>query len=231
MPRCKRSNFTAKPKGLKKGPARPAVRVDVLSDALSGGDSSDSEADSTASAISTVTSEIGERVDGATLRQFISSYYSLTLESPPPEEWSGPDGTISSIMRELRLECSPRLVKRVLERTWDSEAEQDGGVYDCSEQPGKGRKPAIAHGSLSQELVVTLDENGASLRAVRQQVNEARARASSLSVRLRLRPACRGSHPKSVHRNTGSRAASTPRRSGVEPVGGFAYKQTFATDS
>lgn len=168
--------FRAKPKGVKKGPARPAVHV--RSDASSGGDSSDSDADSTASADSTVTSEFGGRFDGATLRQFISSYYSFTLESPPPKEWSGPDGTISSIMRELRLKsrCDSRLVKRVLERTW--EAEQDGGVYDCSEQPGKGRKPAIAHGSLSQELVVTLDENGASLRAVRQQVNEARANES-----------------------------------------------------
>jgi hypothetical protein len=81
-------------------------------------------------------------------------------------------------MRELRLEsrCDSRLVKRVLEGTW--QAEQAGGAYDCSEQPGKGRKPAIAHGSLSQELVVTLDEHGASLRAIRQEVNEARANES-----------------------------------------------------
>jgi hypothetical protein len=167
MPRRKRSKFRAKRKGTQQGAASPAV--DVLSDAPSGGDSSDSDADSTASAISTVTSEFGERFDGATLRQLISSYYSVTLESPPPEDWSGSDGTIRSIMRELRLEsrCDSRVVKRVLEGTW--QAEQAGGAYDCSEQPGKGRKPAIAHGSLSQELVVTLDEHGASLRAILQQ--------------------------------------------------------------
>ena len=52
-------------------------------------------------------------------RQLISHWFVQMLRCPPPEEWSGEDGTIAQIIRDLRLEGAQRReVKSVIERTY-----------------------------------------------------------------------------------------------------------------
>ena len=57
-------------------------------------------------------------------RYAIACYFIDVLEAPPPCEWGEHGGTVSIIMRELRLkEGNNRLVKRVLQDVMDCHAE------------------------------------------------------------------------------------------------------------
>ena len=92
-------------------------------------------------------------------------YWRDTLESPPPSQWKGFDGTISVIVRQLHLSKGSRAtVEKVLKMTWLMHTKDK--VYD--DRSARVDKPSnharvIKPGSLEEQVVVDCYEDGFSL--------------------------------------------------------------------
>lgn len=105
-------------------------------------------------------------------RMQIFWYWRDTLESPPPSQWKGFDGTISVIVRQLDLSKGSReTVLKVLKMAWLMHTK--GKVYDGrSARVGKpsNHARAITPGSLEEQIVADCYEDGFSLARTSEKV-------------------------------------------------------------
>ena len=118
-------------------------------------------------------------------RMQIFWYWRDTLESPPPSQWKGFDGTISVIVRQLHLSKGSRAtVEKVLKMAWLMHTK--GKVYDGrSARVGKPSNHArvIKPGSLEEQVVADCYEDGFSLARTAEKVYRLRKTLDSEGAR------------------------------------------------
>ena len=91
------------------------------------------------------------------MRNLISLYYALVLGAPPEEEWDGHDGTISTIMMDLKIPHGSRdLIRTVLART--DEAVESGEMYDGSRKKGSGGHNVIIKDAIEIKKILDYSE-------------------------------------------------------------------------
>ena len=109
-------------------------------------------------------------------RMQIFWYWRDTLGSPPPSQWTGTDGIISVIVRELKLSQGSRgTVAKVLQNAWLLHTK--GKIYDGrSARVGKpsNNPRAIQPGSLDEQIIADCYEDGFSLARTAEKVYRAR---------------------------------------------------------
>ena len=109
-------------------------------------------------------------------RMQIFWYWRDTLGAPPPSQWTGTDGIISIIVRELKLSQGSRgTVAKVLQNEWLLHTK--GKIYDGrSARVGKpsNNPRAIQPGSLEEQIVADCYEDGFSLARTAEKVYRAR---------------------------------------------------------
>ena len=98
-------------------------------------------------------------LDETARRQAIAYYFLGVLDAPHTREWSGRDGAISIIVRELKINDGSRdMVKNVLIAV---RAAMDGGYeYNAARADGTGRKPAVKLGSAEAQIIADCMEAG-----------------------------------------------------------------------
>ena len=106
-------------------------------------------------------------------RLLISGFFVQVLKCPPPELWAGPDGTITEIMKFLRLKGTQRKkIKRVITRTYDNYMR--GRSYDGKILHNGGRTCDIKPGSVEEQMLADGKEDGKSHADVLWDINEYR---------------------------------------------------------
>ncbi|EJK60897.1 hypothetical protein THAOC_18686 [Thalassiosira oceanica] len=96
---------------------------------------------------------------------------SLMLRCPPPEEWNGENGSITQIMKDLRLKGSNRRkVKSVIEQTYEKYL--NGEYYTGKVRPGAGRPCDIERGSMEEQILADGKEDGLSNEDVLGNIND-----------------------------------------------------------
>ncbi|EJK62102.1 hypothetical protein THAOC_17300, partial [Thalassiosira oceanica] len=96
---------------------------------------------------------------------------SLMLRCPPPEEWNGENGSITQIMKDLRLKGSNRRkVKSVIEQTYEKYLK--GEYYTGKVKPGAGRPCDIERGSMEEQMLADGKEDGLSNEDVLGNIND-----------------------------------------------------------
>ena len=154
----------------------PAPNQDVDSEEKDDGDD-DEDGDDVAAKPSTW------KTDAEKERLQIALMYSRTLNSPPPEEWAGKDGTVRQIMVKLELGESKRFtVKRVIKQTY--EMQEEGLDYDGKVREGRGRESIIAVGSKWEKMIADHKESGLSFEETTQAVNDVRHKENSPLFRV-----------------------------------------------
>ena len=106
-------------------------------------------------------------------RLLISGFFVQVLKCPPPELWAGPDGTITEIMKFLRLKGAQRnKIKRVIKQTYDNYMR--GRSYDGKILHNGGRPCDIEPGSVEEQMLADGKEDGKSHADVLWDINEYR---------------------------------------------------------
>jgi len=129
-------------------------------------------------------------------RGAIAHYYADVLQMEDPESWDGPDGTISTILRELSL-GSRSMIRRVLDDVWGRSLR--GEQYDPSKKTNSGgQNKLILPGSVEEEILALAIESNQGFTSATHQVNEYRrtlvpspgdvGRSAVRSAHLRLKP-------------------------------------------
>ena len=91
------------------------------------------------------------------MRQLISLYYVHVLGAPPQEEWEGNAGTISIIMKDLKISNGSRdTIFKVLKRTND--AIDCGEEYDGARKRGSGGHNKLITDTLEIKKVLDYSE-------------------------------------------------------------------------
>jgi hypothetical protein len=95
-------------------------------------------------------------------RLLISLFYVQTMKAPPPVEWQGEDGTVSEIVRALKLTKNQR--KRVLPVITDTrKALLEGDKYDPTRMEQAGSRK-IEDGSQEQQMMLTCVSLGVAIQ-------------------------------------------------------------------
>ena len=116
-----------------------------------------------ATSTSTLAEVLVEEVDinkasQADLRRLVSMFYVHVLQAPPPEDWNGKDGTVSDVIKGLRLRKGQRrTVHNVLVQT--HHCLTTGKVYDGERKASRGAT-AIKPGTKVEQLVADYRERG-----------------------------------------------------------------------
>ena len=99
----------------------------------------------------------------------------LCLDAPPPNEWTGQNGTISIICDELNLEIKNNYKKvRTVIRTTYRKIQKKEKYYGLTNWRG-GRKSSIEEGSEEEQILATKKEAGCSFTQVMEYINEYRS--------------------------------------------------------
>ena len=108
-------------------------------------------------------------------RVAISYYYHIAMSAPPISEWSGWDGTISTIRRVFKFDLNKRfLIQKVLE---DSiKCKEDGKQYDGTPYFERKNGPTliIDPGSMEENIVANWMESDLGFRRTTDMVNQYR---------------------------------------------------------
>lgn len=123
-----------------------------------------------------VTSSLPNKLTDKERRISIYCFWIKTLGAPGPKSWTGHDGAISAVIRGLKMtQGSYGTVKKVLEDGWKLHLK--GEVYEGTHRlTGResNNKALVRPGTVDEQLIADLIEDGASLREVAEKVNISR---------------------------------------------------------
>ena len=121
-----------------------------------------------------VTLSVPNKLTDKERRISIYCFWMKTLGTPGPKSWTGHDGTISAVIRGLKMsQGSYGTVRKVLEDAWRLHLK--GEVYEGTHRLMTGResnnKALVRPGIVDEQMIADLIEDGASLREVPEKVN------------------------------------------------------------
>lgn len=121
-------------------------------------------------------SSISQELTDKEQRMLIYCFWKDTLKAPGPKSWKGHDGAISAIKRTLKISPgSYGTVRKVLEDAWQLHLK--GKSYQGAHRlTGResNNKALVRPGTLDEQLIADLIEDGAGLNEVVEKVNLSR---------------------------------------------------------
>lgn len=109
-------------------------------------------------------------ITDAMRRHAIAFHYLRVLNAPEPDEWKGKGGTISTVLKALKLHNnSYRTVERVLKKVWDALCV--GMPYNDERSNKGGRTCTIKNGSFEQQMIADCIERGLGMTETTYLVN------------------------------------------------------------